>query len=885
LLHQARGFSACGWLGAIVIAVPVSWLAAPTSATAKLALLGGGNERTVFLTARRQAGQRASAKRTTSFVVEGLLHLNVRNTATSPLRLRVLYSSAPTGTLELLPGSSKQLSFVRAAPDQRRFGQLARTVASRARTISTGSRGAPHDAAGSLALLLASSLAVAPGHPSHREIHELAATLYLAVRDNKAAPPSRTKRAATELVAVACPPHRRCPVLSGRDVVTLLSDLNRVVAQPPAGVLALQRTLVRLAGVLHNRSVPFIGARTVTRLDLRFRIPEAQAPSGVEGTLEIDGYTPRAARLAAGLTVALKGQMQPLGDIQFDPKTVVLKVVQRCGFACDDSRDRTVHLYGSGVGKLLATFKPSDSIRGAVVHGKDAVDVDLTGFKRDPAQADAAMARVELAGTPDSGNYSGTVPLSRLLPDSPGVNIEVHSEKWVAWAVLFVFLGVLASGWAFQRLPRARRKSLIRRALQSVTDELLAEIEKLPVKLRDHAPVVRDLTRHLDSATDDGWTYYSVITAKNRMSIVEGTRWARNDDDLKEVETAAIGFIENASVWQTGVVQLGALAKLVEFDHDEQKQSGFRSTSLSEDTRQLMGRVSAGSVTDLENEKLLKQLAKQAAWYRSFAEAWELRVRLVAAGGETAVKARGASLGALDREAREFWRRAPGRQEKLEARLRMLAHRLERLRHESNEDPVSPDVDPISIPPQATDLRDEGLRSPLLAQGHDLQLALSLTAAAAGHAGPALDPPPEWAIPTAVGIATKLKAPSDGDQGVVANGNLPDPTDQLREYVRRHIGRLRAYARRSRFLLWLRLTDLFVSGAIVLVISVAYTATLYNEDWGTVTDYATAFGAGFLGHVTVNWALLPIYRSVRLRAGAPKGDGAPTDIAAAGVGS
>jgi hypothetical protein len=63
----------------------------------------------------------------------------------------------------------------------------------------------------------------------------------------------------------------------------------------------------------------------------------------------------------------------------------------------------------------------------------------------------------------------------------------------------------------------------------------------------------------------------------------------------------------------------------------------------------------------------------------------------------------------------------------------------------------------------------------------------------------------------------------------------------------------------------LKLTDMFVSAAIVLLTCVVYSATIYNSDWGTVADFISAFGAGFAGRVTVSWGLLPIYQSIRLR--------------------
>jgi hypothetical protein len=68
------------------------------------------------------------------------------------------------------------------------------------------------------------------------------------------------------------------------------------------------------------------------------------------------------------------------------------------------------------------------------------------------------------------------------------------------------------------------------------------------------------------------------------------------------------------------------------------------------------------------------------------------------------------------------------------------------------------------------------------------------------------------------------------------------------------------------FLTRLQRTDALLSLVVVLLSSILYSATAYNATWGSLVDWATAFGAGFTGQVVIKWALLPIYRSVRLRA-------------------
>lgn len=53
--------------------------------------------------------------------------------------------------------------------------------------------------------------------------------------------------------------------------------------------------------------------------------------------------------------------------------------------------------------------------------------------------------------------------------------------------------------------------------------------------------------------------------------------------------------------------------------------------------------------------------------------------------------------------------------------------------------------------------------------------------------------------------------------------------------------------------------------ARALVAAVAYALTIYSDTWGSVTDFASAFTAGFLTETIVNWAVLPAFRSNRNR--------------------
>jgi hypothetical protein len=59
--------------------------------------------------------------------------------------------------------------------------------------------------------------------------------------------------------------------------------------------------------------------------------------------------------------------------------------------------------------------------------------------------------------------------------------------------------------------------------------------------------------------------------------------------------------------------------------------------------------------------------------------------------------------------------------------------------------------------------------------------------------------------------------------------------------------------------------DIFWTLLSAVVASTAYALTIWDDTWGTVTDFATAFTAGFLTDTIVNWAVLPAFQSYRAR--------------------
>ena len=604
-------------------------------------------------------------------------------------------------------------------------------------------------------------------------------------------------------------------------------------------------------------SYPIASAHSVTQLELSFRIPDSMPPEALAGIVEIDGYTLRAARLAGKVSVEVSGQVEPVGDVRFDPSTVVMQVVRSCVvISCETKPHAVIHLYGADVGQLLARLGEHGELHGAVTRGARSVPITLEELKRDPLEVDAATARVQLNHAPGAGTYSGVLPLSHLRADSPALDIQVHSEQWVGWALLSILAGVLASGWAFQRYPRVRRRRLISQAVKREIDDLLVACGKLPANLQS-SPLITEVTKHVDLAHEYDWRYYSKVSASDPVSIVAGARWARDEADFAEATRAARGLVDRLELWRRGLDELSAL--VAELGRAGGRRTGVARTPVGTAARELVDEIVSGPLTRLDDPALAEQLLHQTQWYRRFSTAWELRAVLALVDGPVASEARAVNLISLSERAEPVWRAPAEQRQGFERTLERLTKRLEALRRQTN-------IDRIVIHPPAAESEAQVVRVPSTSSDvfeKDPLLGLTL---AAERAGPVVDPPPAWEEGASNEVQATNATPPSAVRQPSAARRLARLGHASGTHERKRALRARVLEkwRRSRLLLRLHVTDLFVSAAILLASAVVYSVTLYNDEWGTLGDVITAFGAGFLGNVVVSWGLVPIFQTIRL---------------------
>jgi hypothetical protein len=824
----AVGSSARRWRVWVFLLCLVASAVPARPAAAELSLIGGTGTRTIELTEKVDAGAAAKAAHghlTRSdrepFEVEGTLNLDVRNTAAFPVKVRLLYSRPTDGSLQILPGHPGTLSILwpklsdnALRATAARLGRYLTSIArSRARTASRRST----DAAG----VIAAQLSAVPGRPSRRQLKYLARLIASLAR----APGSVAARnLALALVHVICPQGRHCPQVPLANVRVLMEALEETARDERAGRAKLVSDLRSLITATRATSYPSIPAHTVTQIWLRVRTPDSSPPETLDGTIELQGYTTGAARPAGSIAVPMIAKVEAVGDVRFEPSDVVIRVARWCFIGSCGARSAAVQLFGAGVGKLIAVTNETTRIYGELTHEDRSLQIALERIESDPRRIDAARAQVTLLekGAPKAGKYSGVISISHLIAGSPSIKVEVESRIWEVWAVLLVGLGVAGSGFVFQALPVWRRRSTIRSAINERIKQLRERIALLPPQLQGE-PVVVELKRKLTGEYERS-RHYEHLSAEEPASILSAAEWARNEEDMAEVVKVAGEFVVLSRRWETGLEQLAELQSKL----PERSAPALASTKAASGATTAAHQAASGSPRDL--------LTAPLQWYLGLLEAWRLRHELIEVPGHVSEAASRIDLATLDKSVPSYTSRSPAGRRSLDAQLETVLFELEALRREAAEPRSAGTIEALTSTSQVGSEPLAEAPTPTRIVKSDPYLLVSLA-------------------------ARPLKAPS---ATAGSSGNLPI-ADVAAERPRTLAGRIWLQLRPIRLSRRARPMDILVTVGVIAITALAYTATIYNNEWGSFDDAVGAFGAGFIGRVTLNWGLLPIFRSVVLR--------------------
>jgi hypothetical protein len=461
------------------------------------------------------------------------------------------------------------------------------------------------------------------------------------------------------------------------------------------------------------------------------------------------------------------------------------------------------------------------------------------------------------------GNFTGAIALSSLLPQAPTLAIEVRSRYMFAWAALAILLGVLAAGYLYQQLGLSRRKRILREMMvNTINGEYCPRYrENSVVGPRGASAVVWDPEIDCPLADNPNWTYYTDLN--DPSNIYTALYWARNDADLDEAQAAALTVVRTVKTWLLALTDVRDLWELAEAPREKQAQ--WDDTKAAWDTRLLLSKARHAPADPAACAMLLAKVKQQTVWHRALAEAWDVRAKLIGlADGDTSEQATHIDLAGLAAEAKPILGRNEDEQDELELKLEKMRGELIKLVGKANDDPATGSVEFVPLPEFEREAVSGRLRSELAVLNSPGRI--------------------DFARIQAIG-AIAPDHHDDGSVQVVAGMDGADGGEVATAARATHVARGRPPAppiahARTRITRRLQLLDLMLSFAILLAISLLYAVGIYGPSWGSIADWASAFGAGFLGQVTVKWALLPIYQSLR-----PRGPTNGPEASAIGSGS
>jgi hypothetical protein len=669
-----------------------------------------------------------------------------------------------------------------------------------------------------------------------------------------------------ELSLRAAPKAPHTLTLSGRVFLTFENDTRirrRVVTQ----------YISASTGVVSLLPETTVGPIELKAVELPFELPATSSAADLAGALDVHVLT--GGSLAQEYTLPVRGIVRPIGDIRFSPAKGSVQITKACLFRlCNAATGGSVELTGPGVGELITQLRTArvTSVRTQLSEsGRPPIDATLSSFETDPATPQRATAKLTVATPGAAGKYSGRLALSELLTSAASWPLEVKARVWVVWAVLSILVGVVVSALVTQQLGLERRKRLLRRALREVVD---AAARMRGENRSDGDTLIWSLNIHGELVDNPKWTYYT--PSDSAANVYTAVRWARNDRDLDEAQHDALELMAGIKDWQAALAAAKALQVVREQPRPRQEE--WRATKTAFDSDVLMSKAHRAPADENASVLLVQQLRRQAAWLRDFTVAWDLRARLLeiaaATGDPTEANVEAAGLIGLDTDVPPVSKRTEDEQDEWEVKLARANGTLLELSLRLNADRATPDVNV----PEPSEVAAENAAD---AARFEAQARALRSAPGLADVGVRQALVEEIAAPASAGGAESAAAIAAGAEHapemVVAAGPAA-PRDRLARALGGARRALMPLARRVSsaiappyHLRRLWLFDWLTSLAIMVISSIVYTATAYTDTWGTVGDFATAFGAGFSGHVAIKWALLPIYRSIRLRAvDAPK---------------
>jgi hypothetical protein len=591
------------------------------------------------------------------------------------------------------------------------------------------------------------------------------------------------------------------------------------------------------AGVVHLEYVPQHGAEpsdlkvasttlpahALAAVEVDAELPPGSDPADLGGLaslrLESNGRT-----VGKPLDVTIEGVGPSFADVTIVPSTLALHNVNWAGpLGHAKSASISVELTGAGVPGLFRGGAKQFTSH-TLLRSSTGRELEATLTAAAPSGTDTiARGEVTVTGSLAPGSYTGTLALSSLAAaGAPSIAITTESSDAFIWAMLILGLGALAGGGVYLASGLKRRKDLMQAYLKTALEAYKAK--KCAAWLWS-----------LDGLGKEDLWFKGTWTALPETAGVQGVwsqiHWARNKEDLEAIQPRLDEIIARVTRWLQ-VADDPALSRLqAAFELEPQdpiEGSGWQSTHTYSDTRLLRLTLEEREPADAgEVKALIERVARQARWHALLASVWDLKSKIAthvadenaAAEKKYREEDRNAlgeiDLRAIDTQASPETKREPDAQLQLENQLEGFRQRLLNLYR---------GAEPIPSLQEPDALGELGALSP--DQLADRKLAPAVA-------------------PAVHDAAREMVVAREAQGDAVQRGTPP-------------------------WLVTLTWLDVIWSAVIVIVALAVYVPVFYGPTWGNLGDYATAFIAGFVGKVAVNWGALPAFRSISMRAKAPE---------------
>ena len=626
---------------------------------------------------------------------------------------------------------------------------------------------------------------------------------------------------------------------------------------------------VYLSGLRSSRSPRrsiVVPARAIRMLRLRFSLGSGEPLSALDGTLGIRVLEPSTQVIGIPVTSSVPDP----ADLRLEPSELTLPT--ELG---KDKAHAKLTVVGPDARLLLTAVNAQHTLSLHSGNGHE-VAIEVSQFVPDEGKPGRVSATISVAGYAAPGAYRGDVTLFSLSPHAPRLTLTVNSHR--AWwcAVLWVLVGVLVSAFLLRLLALNQRRNVLLAALSEALERLVAVRPKRRrggQLTRREAREVRVAMWSMDDlasypADAEGLPGVSLLSPAGDLSDVEALRRriksARNDRDLDDDADTVLEVIARIQRWLRLAPTAWLLCRV------DENSSGrympqlelWQRTSTVHNTRLLQERLHYEPRTPAEADDLVEQVLWQAWWHHAMALLFRMTEK--DAGGRRQVTALDRMMAAR----KSILKRSPMEREGLAVALRELYRRFDSMERKDLPNLLA---DQLKVNWQVTPGLFKGWATVDGTGWQDIQLsALERGRTRMRRLAPRLRP--GMPLGRRLGRAKRRIAMFAGDTRRVAVA-LADlirrrkPWAECLEVIRR-TGSVRAIAEAGPSLASNVVSFVLLTLPILVVSSIVYMLTIYNETWGSTTDILTAVTAGFAGKAVIDWGSLPIFQSRRLRASA-----------------